>query len=422
MGDRVLVVGAGAREHAIAWRLAASPSVGEVVTAPGNPGTAGLGTNLPVDVTDPVAIARVAESVDASLVVIGPEGPLVAGAADELRRREIPVFGPSAAAARIEGSKAFAKDVMQSAGVPTAGYVATYDRDDAHEALERFAPPYVVKADGLAAGKGVRITDDLAEARDAVDDALVRRVFGDAGAQVVIEEFLDGPERSVFAVCDGTEAVLLTPAQDFKRVGDGDTGLNTGGMGAFAPVPTFTRADADPLIDVVFRPVLAEMADRGTPYRGLLYAGLVDTADGPRLLEFNARFGDPETQVVLPLLDGDLGVLLGAAATGNVVDARIGWYPGAAVTVVLASGGYPGAYETGVPIDGVDEADALDDVVVFHAGTRRDDDRLVTAGGRVLSVTAMGFDVADARARAHDAAERITFAGRHRRTDIAAGI
>jgi phosphoribosylamine---glycine ligase len=421
--DRVLVVGGGGREHALAWGLAASPSVGQVACAPGNPGTAELGPTHDLDVADPVAVAELAERLGSDLVVVGPEAPLVAGAVDELGRRGIAAFGPVAAAAEIEGSKAFAKEVMVAAGAPTAGYVATAARDEAHEALERFSPPYVVKADGLAAGKGVRVCASLDEARLAVDDALVRRLFGEAGARVVVEEFLHGPERSVFGVCDGEDVVLLSPAQDYKRALDGDEGLNTGGMGAYTPVPGFGLDEVADLEDLVFRPVLRELASRGTPYRGLLYAGLVDTSEGPRLLEFNARFGDPETQVIVPRLASDLGELLRASATGSVRDVAVAWHDEAAVTVVLASRGYPGSYPTGLPISGVDEAAAGEGVLVFHAGTRRDGGGgLVTAGGRVLDVTARGADVAEARDRAYDAAARISWEGVHRRTDIAADV
>jgi phosphoribosylamine---glycine ligase len=423
VGRSVLVIGGGGREHALTWRLAASPSVDRVVTAPGNPGTAACGPNLPVDATDPAAVADLAERESIDLVVVGPEAPLVAGVVDELQRRGIPAFGPTAAGAHIEGSKAFAKDVMQASGAPTGGYVATGDRDEALDALDRFGGPYVVKADGLAAGKGVRICASRDEARDAVDDALVRGVFGDAGATVVVEQFLLGPERSVFGVCDGEDVVLLAPAQDYKRARDGDEGLNTGGMGAYTPVPGFGLGDVDHLRELVFLPVLRELAARGAPYRGLLYAGLVETVDGPQLLEFNARFGDPETQVILPMLASDLGDLLHASAVGTVRDVEVSWHDGAAVTVVLASGGYPEGYATGIPILGVDEAATGADVTVFHAGTARaGDGQLVTSGGRVLDVTARGSDVAEARARAYAAADRITWDGQHRREDIAARV
>ena len=418
----VLVLGGGGREHALAWALARSPSVASVTTAPGNPGTAELGPTHPIDPTDPEAVTQLASRLGTELVVVGPEAPLVAGVVDALAERGIAAFGPVAGAAQIEGSKAFAKEVMEAAGAPTGGAIATGDRDEAYTALERFGAPYVVKADGLAAGKGVRICADLTEARESVDDALVRGVFGAAGSRVVIEEFLDGPERSVFGVCDGTEVVLLEPAQDYKRALDGDAGLNTGGMGAYTPVPGFTLAEVDHLRDLVFRPVLRELAARGTPYRGLLYAGLVETAQGPKLLEFNARFGDPETQAILPRIDGDLGALLWRAATGSVADATLSWREEAAVTVVLASDGYPGSHPTGVEIDGVAAAAALDGVEVFHAGTRTEQGRLVTAGGRVLAVTALGTDVAEARGRAYEAADRVHFEGAHRRSDIAAGV
>jgi len=418
----VLVLGGGGREHALTWALARSASVATVATAPGNPGTAQLGPTHAVDATDPTAVTELAVRLGVDLVVVGPEAPLVAGVVDALEARGIAAFGPVAAAARIEGSKAFAKEIMEAAGAPTGGAVATGDRDEAYAALERFGPPYVVKADGLAAGKGVRICTEVAEAREAVDDALLRGVFGPAGSRLVIEEFLDGPERSVFGVCDGTEVVLLEPAQDYKRALDGDAGLNTGGMGAYTPVPGFTLTEVDHLTELVFRPVLRELADRGTPYRGLLYAGLVETAAGPKLLEFNARFGDPETQAILPRIDGDLGDLLWQAATGSVAGATLSWRQQAAVTVVLASGGYPGSYPTGVPIDGVASAAALPDVEVFHAGTRLEGGRLVTAGGRVLAVTALGGSVDDARERAYEAADHITFEHAHRRSDIAAGV
>jgi phosphoribosylamine---glycine ligase len=423
VGRNVLVIGAGGREHALTWRLATSSSVDRVVTAPGNPGTADCGPNLPVDTTDPAAVADLAEREGVDLVVVGPEAPLVAGVVDELQRRRIPAFGPTAAGAHIEGSKAFAKDVMQASGAPTGGYVATGERDEAYDALDRFGGPYVVKADGLAAGKGVRICASRDEARDAVDDALVRGVFGAAGARVVVEQFLLGPERSVFGVCDGDDVVLLAPAQDYKRALDGDEGLNTGGMGAYTPVPGFTLDDVDHLRDLVFLPVLRELASRGAPYRGLLYAGLVDTIDGPQLLEFNARFGDPETQVILPKLASDLGDLLYASAVGSVSDVAVTWHDDAVVTVVLASGGYPEGYATGIAIDGVDEAAAAPGVTVFHAGTSRGaDGQLLTAGGRVLNVTARGADVAEARVRAYAAADRIRWSGQHRRGDIAARV
>ncbi len=431
MGRNVLVIGGGGREHALAGRLAEAPSVDRLATAPGNPGTAKLGPTHAVDPTDPRAVADLAEREGHDLVVVGPEAPLVAGVVDELDARGIPAFGPTAAAARLEGSKAFAKQVMEAAGAPTAGHVATADRDEAQAALDRFAPPYVVKADGLAAGKGVRICDEIGDARDAIDDALVRGAFGEAGEHLVIEEFLHGPERSVFGVCDGTDVVVLSPAQDYKRALDGDEGLNTGGMGAYTPVPGFGFDEAFGLVDTVFRPVLAAMADRGAPFRGLLYAGLVDTGDGPssraaastqryKLLEFNVRFGDPEAQVVLPRLASDLGELLTAAATGSVRDVDVDWHDDAFVAVVLASGGYPAGYDKGLPITGVDEAAGMDGVEVFHAGTGRDaDGTLVTAGGRVLSVVGRGATVGDARLLAYDAADRIRWEGQHRRSDIA---
>jgi len=424
VGHDVLIVGGGGREHALAWRLAASPSVSSVACAPGNPGTDELGPTYPVAAADdPTEVADLAERAGVDFVVVGPEAPLVSGVVDELVRRDIPAFGPTAAGAAIEASKAFAKEVMLAAGTPTAGHVATGDRATAQQALESFGPPFVVKADGLAAGKGVRICETLAEARDAVDDALVRKRFGEAGSRLVIEEFLHGPERSVFGVCDGEDVVLLSPAQDYKRAFDGDAGLNTGGMGAFTPVPDFTLADAGHLADLVFRPVLRDLAARGTPYRGLLYAGLVQTDTGPFLLEFNARFGDPEAQVILPRLASDLGELLWASATGSVDDVEVAWHDEAVVTVVLASDGYPERYRTGHPIDGVASAAVRDGVTIFHAGTARDDHgRLVTAGGRVLDVTARGVDVADARQRAYAAADAITWEGMHRRSDIAAGV
>ncbi len=425
MGRRVLVLGGGGREHSLGLALADAASVDTVESAPGNPGLADLGPTHDVDPTDGAAVAELASQRAVDLVVVGPEAPLVAGVADDLRDRDLPVFGPSAAAARLEGSKSFARGIMAEAGAPSAGHVATSDRNVAYQALDRFGGPYVVKADGLAAGKGVRICADLVEARSAVDDALVHRVFGDAGANVVIEEFLDGPERSVFGVCDGTDVTLLAPARDYKRARDGDEGPNTGGMGAVSPVPGFGLDDpaVRDLLDLVFRPVLRVMADRGTPFRGLLYAGLADTDDGPRLIEFNARFGDPETQVILPRLTSDLGDLLWASAVGSVADQVVTWDDRAAVTVVLASGGYPGSYLTGRPVTGVEALADRDDVHVVHAGTARSDDgTLVTAGGRVLDVVARGPDVATARTAAYAAAATIDFAGVQRRHDIAAGI
>ncbi|HET7406309.1 MAG TPA: phosphoribosylamine--glycine ligase [Mycobacteriales bacterium] len=415
---RVLVAGGGAREHALCLALAADPAVEALVCAPGNPGTAQVAARRPLDLTDPQAVATLAKEVGADLVVIGPEAPLVAGAADAVRAQDIACFGPSAAAARIEGSKAWAKDVMTAVGVPTAhAHVFPYrDLALAHEHLSAVAPPYVVKYDGLAGGKGVTVTDDLDVARRAVTVNLVRD-----GDQVVIEDYLDGPEVSLFAISDGRTVLPLLPAQDFKRLADGDEGPNTGGMGAYAPLPWLPDDFVDEVTSRILQPTVDELARRGSPFVGLLYAGLALTARGPAVVEFNARFGDPETQVVLPLLQDPLGELLHAAATGRLAaHAPLRWRAGAAVTVVIAAAGYPANPRTGDPLHGLAGAADIDGVQVLHAGTAVVEGDLVGAGGRVLSVTAVGDSLPAARDSAYAAVERISMPGAQHRSDIAA--
>jgi phosphoribosylamine--glycine ligase len=398
---RVLVVGSGGREHALAWKLAQSPALSELHAAPGSPGIAELAECHPLRADDAEGILGLSRSLEVDLVVVGPEVPLVLGLADALRRFGVSVFGPSAGAARIEGSKTFGKDVMAEAGVPTPARLA----------LAR--APCVVKADGLAAGKGVYVCRTQAE----VDDAL--RALSPVGGDVLVEELLEGIEISLFAVCDGREAVPLVSAQDFKRAFDGDEGPNTGGMGAYAPVPGVGPEEADELVAAIHRPVLVELDRRGAPFVGLLYAGLMLTADGPRVLEFNCRFGDPETQAVLPLVEGDLLEPLAAAAAGDLGGVRIERATGAAVTIVLAARPYPEDADRGATITGVEEARASG-ALVFHAGTARNGERLVTNGGRILGVTALGETVADARAAAYDAVGLIDFEGMRYRSDIAA--
>jgi len=397
---KVVVVGSGAREHALAWKIAQSHALTDLHAAPGNPGIAELGHCHPVRADDGDGLLSLARTLDADLVVIGPEAPLVAGVADELRRNGVAVVGPSAEAARIEGSKGFSKDVMRAAGVPTA------------EQLSVARPPCVVKADGLAAGKGVfvcRTADELDEALKSVT-AL--------GGGMVIEELLEGREVSLFALTDGRHVVPLPAVQDFKRIGDGDTGPNTGGMGAYSPVGWL--GGTAPLVDQVHRPVVEELARRGTPFVGCLFAGLMMTSDGPRVLEFNARFGDPETQVLMPRLDGDLLEVLAATAHGDLGGVRIGEGTAAAVTVVLAGPEYPQRSDyAGVSISGVEAVQAAG-ALVFHGGTAVRDGRLVTHGGRILSVTATGANVQQARTRVYEAVDLVTFEGAKFRTDIAA--
>jgi len=397
---RVLLVGSGGREHALAWKLAQAPSLTDLHAAPGSPGIARLGECHPIRAEDGEALLALAHSLGADLVVIGPEAPLVAGVADVLRPAGIAVFGPSAAAAAIEGSKSFAKDVMAAAGVATAAQVPVA------------RPPCVVKADGLAAGKGVFVCRTQPE----LDSAL--RAVSAFGRDFVVEELLEGPEVSLFALCDGHEAVPLVPAQDFKRALDGDEGPNTGGMGSYAPVPTLDGRMVDELLDAVHRPVLAELNRRGAPFVGLLFAGLMLTEDGPRVLEFNCRFGDPETQSVLPLVEGDLLEAFAAAASGELRNSEVVSTAGAAVTVVLAAAGYPETGDRGSEIMGIEDAEAAGGLV-FHAGTALQDDRLVTNGGRILGVTGLGDSIAAARRAAYGAASLIDFKGARRREDIA---
>jgi phosphoribosylamine--glycine ligase len=421
---RVLVVGGGGREHALVWALARSPSVSDVIAAPGNPGIEATARCVPVSARDPDAVAGLADDLDADLVVVGPEEPLVAGVADAVASRGRLVFGPRAAAARLEGSKAWMKEVLTGAGVPTAEH-ATFTADQRDEALAFLATLdglYVIKTDGLAAGKGVVVTQSAAEAEAAVGRYLSGEAFGDAGRRVVIEEGLRGPELSLLVVCNGDPdaAVPLAPAQDFKRIGDGDTGPNTGGMGAYSPVGAAGPELVEQVMTLAVRPTLAALAERGAAYRGVLYAGLMLTDDGPKVIEYNVRFGDPECQVVLPRLDTDLGELCVAAARGEPLP-PVRFADEACVTVVLASDGYPSAPTTGCAIAGLDEATARPDVLVFHAGTARDaDGTLRTAGGRVLDVTALGPTVGAARQRAYAAADQISWSGVQYRRDIAA--
>ncbi|MGW3412415.1 phosphoribosylamine--glycine ligase [Streptomyces sp. NPDC000888] len=410
---KVLVIGSGAREHALCRSLSLDPDVTALHCAPGNAGIAEVAELHPVDALDGAAVAALAAELGAELVIVGPEAPLVAGVADAVRAAGIPVFGPSKEAAELEGSKAFAKDVMAGAGVPTArSYVCTTP-DEVEEALDAFGAPYVVKDDGLAAGKGVVVTDDLAKARD----------HANACDRVVIEEFLDGPEVSLFAITDGETVVPLQPAQDFKRALDGDEGPNTGGMGAYSPLPWADPKLVEEVMQTVLQPTVDELRRRGTPFSGLLYAGLAITSRGVRVIEFNARFGDPETQVVLARLKTPLSGVLLAAANGTLADLEpLRWSDAAAVTVVIASHNYPDTPRTGDPITGLDEVAAQDApyAYVLHAGTRRDGDAVVSAGGRVLSVTATGTDLTEARERAYAAVARIGLDGSQHRTDIAA--
>ncbi|MDH6608893.1 phosphoribosylamine--glycine ligase [Streptomyces sp. SAI-208] len=410
---KVLVIGNGAREHALCRSLSLDPDVSALHCAPGNAGIAEVAELHPVDALDGGAVATLAQRLGVDLVVVGPEAPLVAGVADAVREAGIPVFGPSGEAAQLEGSKAFAKDVMAAAGVPTArSYVCT-NPEEVAEALDAFGAPYVVKDDGLAAGKGVVVTSDI-EAATAHANACER---------VVIEEFLDGPEVSLFAITDGDTVVPLQPAQDFKRALDGDEGPNTGGMGAYSPLPWADPKLVDEVLQTVLQPTVDEMRRRGTPFSGLLYAGLAITSRGVRVIEFNARFGDPETQVVLARLKTPLAGVLLAAASGNLEDLPpLRWSEDAAVTVVIASHNYPATPRTGDPITGLDEVAVQDapHAWVLHAGTKRDGDAVVSAGGRVLSVTASGKDLTEARERAYRAVGRIRLEGSQHRTDIAA--
>lgn len=407
----VLVVGTGGREHALAWALSRDPGVGAVHTAPGNPGTATVGTNHPVDALDGAAVAELARALGVGLVVVGPEAPLVAGVADAVRAVGIACFGPGREAAQLEGSKAFAKEIMAAAGVPTAAARVCTTAAEVEAALEEFGPPYVVKDDGLAAGKGVAVTDDRAVA--VAHAAQCERV--------VIEEFLDGPEVSLFAITDGTTVLPLQPAQDFKRVGDDDHGPNTGGMGAYTPLPWAPDGLVEEVLRTVLQPTVDEMARRGTPFSGLLYAGLALTSRGIRVIEFNARFGDPETQALLPLLQNPLGDVLYAAATGDL--ARIGqltWADGSAVAVVLAAENYPATPVTGGVISGLDIPDT-EDTLVLQAGTAYGADGVVvSSGGRVLAVVGRGTDLSQARDAAYTRLAEVDLDGGFHRSDIAA--
>ena len=415
---RVLIVGSGGREHALAWAIGNSPLLTKLFVAPGNPGTATIAQNVPIGALDVAALVAFARAEHVDLVVPGPEAPLVAGLADALATHAIRCCGPSAASAALEGSKAFAKEVCDAAGIPTASWERFDDAATALDFVARRGAPIVVKADGLAAGKGVVVAETEAEAAAAIRDMLGARRFGEAGASMVIEERLHGAEVSLFALCDGTEAVLLGAAQDHKRARDGDQGPNTGGMGAVSPPPGFPQAAQEAAMGVFIRPALREMAARGTPVRGVLFAGLMLTANGPYLIEYNVRLGDPEAQVLLPRLQTDLLTALLAACDGGLAHLTLRWLDVTCVAVVLAAAGYPGAVTQGAPVTGLDRAAGVQHAAVFHAGTELRDGALVSAGGRVLSVCGTGPDVAAARASAYAALAAIDLPGGTHRTDI----
>jgi phosphoribosylamine---glycine ligase len=416
---RILVVGGGGREHALCWRLAQNPAVDRVYAAPGNAGIAELATLVPVSAADVQGIVEFAERESVDFTVVGPEAPLVAGLVDEMQARGMPVFGPTREAARIEGSKAWARWLCDRHAIPAPRSQAVEEVGAAFAHLEELKPPYVVKADGIAAGKGVTVTDDLGEARRAVEDCLVRKVFGDAGLKVVIEEYLEGFEVSAMALTDGRTVLPLALVQDYKRALEGDRGPNTGGMGAFSPVPAVDSATESRIVEMVLRRAARALEAEGVRYNGVLFAGLMLTADGPKVLEFNCRFGDPETQAFLPRLSSNFGELLLACVEGNLSHHKLVWSPEVAVGVVLASEGYPGHVETGKPVAGLESAAGMAGVQVFHAGTVAREGRVLTAGGRVLTVTALGPDLDEARRRAYEAVSRISFDGMTYRRDVA---
>jgi phosphoribosylamine--glycine ligase len=415
---RVLVVGGGGREHALVWKLRQSARVTDVVCAPGNAGIAELATCVPVAADDVKAIVRLAKEQEAGLTVVGPELPLTLGLVDRMADLGLRAFGPSQAAAQLEGSKVFTKELLRHLRVPTAFFGAFTDADEAVRWIEEVGAPIVVKADGLASGKGVFICPTVAEAKDAVDQIMRAQLFGDAGARVVVEEFLEGEELSFMALTDGTTVLPLAGSQDHKRVRDGDQGPNTGGMGAYSPAPLATPELVDHVMREVMEPVVRGLAAQGITYRGVLYAGLMVHEGKAKVLEFNVRFGDPECQVLMARLESDLVDLMERSIDGALAGTVIEWDPRAAACVVLAAEGYPGAVEKGRPIDGLEALRGWRDGVVFHAGTRRDGDRVVTDGGRVLGVTALGDTVADAVAEAYRGVERIHWPGMHYRRDI----
>jgi phosphoribosylamine--glycine ligase len=416
---RVLLLGSGGRESALAWALHRSPSVTELVVAPGNAGVVSFATVVDIDPTDPGKVVALAGELRPNLVVVGPEGPLVAGVGDAVRETGAPVFGPDSPAARIEGSKAYAKELMAEAGIATARGRPFSSVPEAVEFMDELGPPYVVKADGLAAGKGVVVTEDRAEAVLAIEERIVGGAFGDAGKRIVIEEYLDGPEVSLIAFSDGSTVLACEPAQDYKRVGDDDRGPNTGGMGSYSPVPACPRDIAERIASEIIEPMVAAAARAGAPFVGALYAGLALTSSGPKVVEFNVRFGDPETQALVPRLRSDFGELCLATASGELAGLDLDWSADACVSVVMASAGYPGEYSVGMPIKGLDKAASMPGVQIFHAGTKIDRKILVTDGGRVLAVSALGPTFKDARARAYEAVALIDYEGCQYRSDIA---
>lgn len=413
----ILIIGSGGREHALAWRLRQSPSIAAIYAAPGNAGIADIATCVSLDVTDHTGVIRFCRANEVGFVVVGPEAPLVAGLVDDLLAAGIPSFGPSKAAASLEGSKGFTKDLCAEFSIPTGAYGRFKDAAAAKSYLAGQPLPIVVKADGLAAGKGVVIAATAAEAEAAID-ACFDGAFGSAGSEVVIEEFLDGEEASFFALTDGTSAIAFGAAQDHKRVGDGDTGPNTGGMGAYSPAPVMTDAMIERTMDEIIRPTVAGMNARGTPFRGVLFAGLMITAKGPELIEYNVRFGDPECQVLMLRLQSDLLPVLQATATGGLDKIELTWSSDAALTVVMAAAGYPGTPTKGTEIKHLEAADAIEGVKVFHAGTVRDGSRVLANGGRVLNVTALGHNVTAAQARAYAAVDVIDWPEGFCRRDI----
>ena len=420
----VLIIGSGGREHALAWKIAQSTRVSRLWVAPGNGGTEALsvpGGNVPIQADDIPGLVRFAQENDVDTTIVGPEVPLAAGLADAFGERRLPVFGPSGRAARIEASKAFAKEFMRRHGIPTARYATFGDFDDAVNHTKAVDYPIVIKASGLAAGKGVLLPNSLGEAESSLHRIMVERAFGVAGDEVVIEERLSGPEISVLAFSDGETLAVMQAAADHKRAYDGDQGPNTGGMGAYAPTPFATPSLLDEVQRVILQPTINGMSEEGTPYLGVLYAGIMLTDDGPKVLEFNCRFGDPETQVILPLLETDLLDVVEACIEGNLDALDVIWKSASAATIVLASGGYPGSYEKGYPIAGLEATADVEGVVVFHAGTRRNGAEVLTNGGRVLNVTAVGESLGKALGRAYATIEKIHFDDMHYRYDIGAG-